>query len=225
MIRGRPVDVSLSFGDLALRALGAVLLLAIAGVCFYLGGYVLMAFVVAVLGLGLRELVVLARSGVGGPLFLPACAMFTAVLVLAALTVVQMQQTGLGMVHLTLCCVAVVAAEGAAQLGDRMARGSLMCPALSGLRTWAGAMAGWIAGLVAVAGVAAYCGITIIHALPLAVVSVLASQLGKLFAGWLRQEADLVDGSQPGWASVLSSVDGLSFGLLAVVVLLVWAGG
>ena len=212
------------FSDLVPRSLSAILMIAIGGGALYLGGWEWIVLVVLVFLQSQRELIGLARSGGGGP-FLPACSVFSAVVLLAAISVVEMRATRPGTFALLICIAAVVAADVGAYAGGKIIGGPLLAPGISPRKTVSGAVAGFLAAIVAAFFVARALHLSALHALPLGIVSALCSQFGDLYESWIKREAGAKDSGRliPGHGGLLDRVDGLSFAVLGAVLTILWA--
>src|SRR5690606_37257131 len=217
--RGRikpQVDVPLPVraSDLPLRVLSAVVMLAIAGGAFAMGGGVLAAFIALVALAGMGEAVRLVRrAGVGAPYRLVGMALAVLYIGSAGVLLAQMPR-----LYLAILLVTVIATDTGAYFTGRAIGGPRIAPRISPSKTWAGllggmaAAAGWMAlaaGFVApdarIAG-----GGVLAAALAGAVFAVLA-QAGDFLESWLKRKAGVKDSSRliPGHGGVLDRIDGM----------------
>ena len=224
--------------DLGVRALSAVIMLAIAGVAIWLGGWVLTAFIVAVGAAGFWEFSRLVRAGfTGGASFawtaFGAIYIGFAVFVLASVSAQSLQ-------WLVLIISAVIAVDVFAYFFGRTIGGPKIAPRISPSKTWAGLGGGAIGAALAVVlnsqvprwicewqepapafvhgGVATGCShYWQPHAgdfaalIGVGLLIAVVAQSGDFLESWPKRRAGMKDSSNliPGHGGVLDRIDGL----------------
>jgi phosphatidate cytidylyltransferase len=197
----------------------------LAGGFYYEGGYLWALFVAAVGVIAGRELWNILK--LGGPSVSPLVFVFGAVVVFAALVLIEMRRTGHGSVGLMMCVLGVICSDSAAYFGGRFLGGPKIAPDISPNKTWSGSVTGLLAGILAIILVGYKSGVPIDHSIPLGFLVILCGQAGDLFESFLKREAGLDDSGWvlPGHGGVLDRIDGLIFALIGFVICLTWSGG
>ena len=199
--------------DLPVRALSAVVMLAVAGAALWLGGAWFDAFVIAIGLVSFGEfarLVWRATNRIGWRL--AGVAFGAAYVGMAALTMTVLP------IGVVIGIIAVViATDTGAYFSGRSIGGPKIAPRISPSKTWAGLFGGMLAaGLVSFAfffsnvGERAFSVMGAVALLTGALLAVVA-QSGDFFESWLKRKAGMKDSSNliPGHGGVLDRVDGL----------------
>lgn len=208
--------------DLGTRVASAVVMLAIAGVCFALGGWFLDGFIIVIALTALRELaflVVKATDRLIPRLFgIAAGAIY--VVWAAQFLVRSSKLTIIGLVGAVICVDIFAYAFGRAIGGPKIA------PRISPSKTWAGLAGGIVGATLALFLLAGFLAVWLRDApwyavyanldfspqflLAGAVIAVIA-QSGDFLESWLKRKAGVKDSSDliPGHGGVLDRVDGL----------------
>lgn len=203
--------------DLGTRTLSAIVMVAVAGVALWLGGWVFTAFVVAVgLGViwewwGLASKI--AKTPLGAALWLAAGVSYVGV---AMLMLLQLRSVPMhGPFAAAFLIILVIATDVGAYFAGRTIGGPKIAPTISPSKTWAGLFG----GMVAVAVVAFIAQIsegstTTIYAILwslLASVLAIIAQAGDFFESWMKRRALVKDSGAliPGHGGLFDRVDGL----------------
>jgi phosphatidate cytidylyltransferase len=231
LARGSTAPVPRPSRDLWLRVASAVVLAPLAVLAAYLGGPWFIGFwLIAAAGvlwewMGLlaaaRALPGATRAGwiVFGALY--AGAMLAAPLVIRA-------DAALGFVAMIFLFAVVWATDIAAYFAGRLIGGPKLWPAISPNKTWSGAIAGTVAGILAGLAVAAVGGISPIA--PIFILSLLLSvisQLGDLFESGLKRRFGVKDASHaiPGHGGFMDRLDGFVAAAVAAALIGLARGG
>jgi phosphatidate cytidylyltransferase len=205
--------------DLGTRTLSAIVMVAVAGVALWLGGWVFIAFVVAVgLGViwewwGLARLI--AKTPLGAALWLAVGVSYIGA---AMFVLLGLRQTSLAEALAPIALV--IAVDVGAYFAGRTFGGPKIAPAISPSKTWAGLIGGVIgACLVHLAYDYANPNSTLpdvpaqywmlLLATSLAVA--ITAQVGDFFESWMKRRAGVKDSSNiiPGHGGLFDRVDGL----------------
>jgi phosphatidate cytidylyltransferase len=199
------------------RARGNISRALVAGVVAVLfcatAGYWMWAMAIAILLAGAGFLV--ARD-----IWTPAGVLYSAVLGLGILAVRLAPEFGLlGTIFLF---GVVWAADSGAFAAGRLIGGRKLWPALSPGKTWAGAIGGLVAGLLAGVIVLGVARLPVnLSAMVVCLALALISQAGDLFESWLKRRVGAKDSGTiiPGHGGMMDRVDGLVFaaGLAAAI--------
>ncbi len=208
--------------DLGTRTLSAIVMVAVAGVALWLGGWVFTAFVVAVaLGViwewwGLAAKI--AKTPVGAALWLAAGVSYVGV---AMAVLVDLR--GMSAMAAILPLVLVIAVDIGAYFAGRTFGGPKIAPRISPSKTWAGLIGGaafaalafagwnmaWVTQVFAI-GTGFEWSMIVSTILAGSVVAVIA-QAGDFFESWMKRRAGVKDSSNliPGHGGLFDRVDGL----------------
>ena len=200
-------------GDLAKRALSAAVMLAVAGIAFWLGGLWFDVFAVLVAAVVFNEFVGLVRlldvsrgrklAWIGfGAVYVGAAALALALLPLGVVAGV---------------IAVVVATDTGAYFSGRTIGGPKIAPAISPSKTWAGLGGGALAaGVVSAASFAYNTGelrASVMLGIAFVIGAVLAvlAQAGDFFESWLKRRAGMKDSSNliPGHGGFFDRTDGM----------------
>jgi len=238
--------------DLPVRAASAAVMIALAGTAFWLGGWALAGFIVAI-GLGiLIEWGLLVRAFERRPLPRALWLMF-GVGYVGLGTVTALRQVAMPL-QLLLIIASVIAVDVGAYFAGRAIGGPKIAPRISPSKTWAGLGGGMIGAIAVNAGWAAWLmhqQTAMLHALEAAhgpipaalvpgfpwgevvlagVMTATIAQAGDFFESWLKRRAGVKDSGRtiPGHGGLFDRGDGLiavlfMIGLVNLVVQLVWA--
>ncbi|WP_422723172.1 phosphatidate cytidylyltransferase [Erythrobacter alti] len=207
------VPLSVRTSDLPKRAASALVMVTIAGLALWLGGWWWRALVAVIALVGVYEFWRiatrissnnLARAGtiIGGVLYLGWGATALALLPQAVV---------LGVVAI------VIATDTGAYFSGRAIGGPKIAPRISPSKTWAGLGGGMIAaGLVSLAFFASNVGPDAMSVMGLAALAIgaglaVVAQAGDFFESWLKRRAGIKDSGNliPGHGGVLDRIDGL----------------
>ena len=209
--------------DLPVRAVSAVVMLAVAGTAVWFGGWLWTALVLLV-GLGvLWEWLVLVRRGGSGWFGMIVWAIFALFYVgMAAFALVSLRSISL--TFLLMIVGVVIATDIGAYFAGRTIGGPKIAPRISPSKTWAGLGGGMVAAAL-LAGIAAsqfsspddFIGGSWPLMAAIAAVLAVVAQIGDFFESWLKRRAGVKDSGSliPGHGGLFDRVDGL----LAVSVL------
>ncbi|GAA0281350.1 phosphatidate cytidylyltransferase [Alteraurantiacibacter aestuarii] len=223
--------------DLGVRTASAIVMLAVAGLAVWLGGWFWIVFV-AVIALGvLREWGVLAFAITPG---IPArVAWLVAGVVyigIAAITLISLRVIAdqFGSKAFAMVVGGVIATDIGAYFAGRTIGGPKIAPRISPSKTWAGLAGGmFAASLLAVAlmyhseGLANLPGKIIIGC-----GTAIAAQTGDFFESWMKRRAGVKDSGHliPGHGGLFDRVDGLLavlfvLAIIASVMVIIWQSG
>jgi len=208
--------------DLGVRALSAIVMLAVAGAALWLGGYAWFALVLIVAAVVLFEWRGLVRSfarhslsqllwNLGGILYIGLAA-----------TMLLFLRNGPGLAEVgadltLLLLLPVIATDIGAYFAGRAIGGPKIAPRISPSKTWAGLGGGMIAAGFVLAASARLLGDGSLatgylpgHFLVGAAIAVIA-QAGDFFESWMKRRAGVKDSSHliPGHGGLFDRVDGL----------------
>jgi phosphatidate cytidylyltransferase len=233
--------------DLGVRTLSAIVMVAVAGIALWFGGWVFTAFVVAVgagviwewWGLASK----IAKTPLGAALWLVAGVSYVGV---AIATLIELRGTG-GSAWLTVIVIGtVIATDIGAYAAGRSIGGPKIAPAISPSKTWAGLGGGilaatlwllaanvWTAADIAQLGSAADRDSGLGPSWPTLAINALVSgtsaaviaQAGDFFESWMKRRAGVKDSGHliPGHGGLFDRVDGLLALLLLYALLhLLW---
>lgn len=207
------LPLSLRTADLKVRAMSALVMLAVAGTALWAGGTWLDLFVAAVALACFAEFVRLVWRAARSAAWRAAGIAFGALYVgMGAIALIELP------VAVVLGVLAVViATDSGAYFSGRAIGGPKIAPAISPSKTWAGLGGGMLAaGLVSFGFFFSNVGERAFSVMGLgafatgAGLAVLA-QIGDFFESWLKRRAKMKDSSQliPGHGGVFDRVDGL----------------
>lgn len=192
--------------ELALRVVSSIVLAAIAILIAWFGGTVFFLFWSVVAGAMFWEW---SRMASYRPLWLGLGAIYVGIFLTAML---MLRNSPYGFFAIIWLFALIWAADVAAYFVGRTVGGPKLWPAVSPNKTWSGAIAGTIAGVLAGVTVAWAAGLALlpIHVI-IALVVVIAAQLGDLMESAIKRRFGLKDSSQliPGHGGVLDRCDSL----------------
>ena len=202
--------------DLGVRTLSAIVMIAVAGVALWLGGWVFTAFVVAV-GLGVLWewwglVSKIAKTPFGAAVWLAAGASYVAI---GMAMLVQLRSIGLWAA--TLPILLVIAVDVGAYFAGRTIGGPKIAPAISPSKTWAGLGGGMALSAAAMVltmrwmdGTGLPTDWQAFYGVGAALVAIIA-QAGDFFESWMKRRAGVKDSSNliPGHGGLFDRVDGL----------------
>ena len=220
--------------DLGVRFASALVMLAVAGGAFWLGGRWWLVFV-GLIGVGvLLEWAGLVFGFVAAPfwrgLWLGGGLIYVGVA--SAMLLYLRQEAGSGYFLLPMALVAVIATDVGAYFAGRTIGGPRIAPRISPAKTWAGLGGGMVlAGLGLIAftalvegeiGPRAALGSALFGAM-----AAIVAQAGDFFESWMKRRAGVKDSGRliPGHGGLLDRLDGLLavmfvLGLLSLVITL-----
>ena len=222
--------------DLGVRAVSAIVMLAIAGVAIWLGGWVLTAFIVAVGAAGFWEFSRLAKAGFTGGARLAWIVFGAVYLGLAVFVLATVSAQSLA--WLVLIISAVIAVDVFAYFFGRTLGGPKIAPRISPSKTWAGLGGGTVGATLAIVlnaqvprwlcewrepafahgGFATGCGhywqpegSAYLALIGIGLLIAIVAQSGDFLESWLKRRAGMKDSSDliPGHGGVLDRIDGL----------------
>lgn len=208
--------------DLGVRTLSGVVMMGVAALAIWIGGWAFRLFIVLVaLGL-LREWLRLAWQlradfvgrfawTVGGLLYVG----------LATAILAFLRETSELYMVLTIIGI-VIATDTGAYFAGRAIGGPKIAPKISPSKTWAGLAGGMAASAGLVTGVGSYMeGFALWQPLVGAMLAVIA-QMGDFFESWMKRRAGVKDSGSliPGHGGLFDRADGLLAVLFAVALLL-----
>lgn len=217
-IRGPPAK---SKGDLGVRTLSAIVMVAVAGTALWLGGWVFTAFVVAV-GLGVlwewwglvRRI---AKTPLGAAVWIVAGVSYVSV---AMAMLIELRSLPLaGIVFASLPIALVIATDVGAYFAGRSIGGPKIAPSISPSKTWAGLAGGavaagalytWMSFSFRTPGDLAPTAISLELFVPGILIAIIA-QSGDFFESWMKRRAGVKDSGSliPGHGGLFDRVDGL----------------
>ena len=237
--------------DLGVRAVSAIVMLVIAGVAIWVGGWVLSAFIIAVGAAGFWEFSRLARAGFTGSARLAWIAFGAVYLGLAVFVLATVSAQSLA--WLVLIISVVIAVDVFAYFFGRTLGGPKIAPRISPSKTWAGLGGGAIGATLAIVlnaqvprwicewrepsfvhgGFSTGCGLywqpnggAYIALIGIGLLVAVVAQSGDFLESWLKRRAGVKDSSNliPGHGGVLDRIDGLvAVAILMGVYLLITA--
>lgn len=226
--------------DLGTRVASAVVMLALAGTAFALGGAWLAGFIALVAFAAFAEFVLLVMKATRNYLFQVAAAIAGAFYMTAAALALGWMPRAL----IAVTVVLVILTDTCAYFTGRAIGGPKIAPKISPSKTWAGlggGMAGaalWAVLVRTVFGYAlsglggagpslarAVSAKAILVAALLGAVLAVAAQAGDFFESWLKRKAGVKDSSKliPGHGGVFDRIDGLL--PVAIIAGLIWGWG
>lgn len=203
-------DVSAKKSDLGVRTASAIVMVAVAGVALWLGGWWWNAFV-AIVGLGvLREWIALVHGFVGGA---RARGLWNAAGIayigFASVVLAFLRSDIFGMTAVLSVVGGVIATDVGAYFAGRTIGGPKIAPVISPSKTWAGLAGGMIgATIVLVEGR----GQTPLwQAVFGGVLFAVVAQAGDFFESWMKRRAGVKDSGNllPGHGGLFDRLDGL----------------
>lgn len=201
--------------DLPARTISAIVMVVVAGLALWLGGWIWTLFVVAI-GLGVlvewtRLYLAFATTfptrlgwAIGGSIYIA----------IASLTLVLLRQQGAGAALYAL--LLVIATDVGAYFAGRRFGGPKIAPAVSPSKTWSGLAGGMAASaIVAMLPVliwspAQHVGL-LLPLIGIGAVAAIAAQAGDFFESWMKRRAGVKDSGKliPGHGGLFDRVDGL----------------
>lgn len=209
--------------DLSVRLASAIVMLALAGGAFYLGGYVLDSFIAIVALVTFFEFVMLVVKATSNiPFRLAAILAGAAYIFVAAVVLAQLDS------YFLIAAVGVViATDTGGYFAGRAIGGPKIAKRISPSKTWAGLFGGMLLAalwLVSWTGIFHYIGGNTTFAdlidamwedaIGAAIVGAslaIVAQIGDFFQSWMKRKAGVKDSSNliPGHGGVFDRVDGL----------------
>lgn len=213
--------------NLGTRAASALVMIAVAGVALWLGGWAWTAFV-ALIALGvLFEWRGLVAGAVASP---AARGLWNAAGIVyvgpAAAVLVVLRAQDPGLYGVLFPVVTVIATDVGAYFSGRAIGGPKIAPRVSPSKTWSGLAGGMIAAALALAIVVAMAdsGLSTFEALKLGAMfgapGAVIAQAGDFFESWLKRRAGVKDSGRllPGHGGLFDRTDGLIAVLFVVAV-------
>ena len=195
--------------ELVVRALSAAVIVPIAVVLIWSGGWVLDLLLISAVGAMLFEWQRLVR-GFPARDRLPALAIGATVILLTGMAAHALRGAPYGLDLLAWLVMLVVATDVGAYAAGRTFGGPKLAPRISPNKTWAGLVGG---GLAAV-GITLACGLWAgqlqVETLAVSALLSVVSQVGDLSESWSKRRAGVKDsgGLIPGHGGVLDRLDG-----------------
>ena len=208
--------------DLGVRAASAVVIIAVAGMALWLGGWFWALLVSAIaigvfyewskLSFGLAEATV-ARIAwlIGGALYIiPASYLLGSVRFLE-----EQRGYDAGIFYVVLILATVIAVDVGAYFFGRSIGGPKIAPSISPSKTWAGLFGGAIGATIAICAVYGFYGYDWLTVLEVAWIAgplvAIVAQAGDFFESWMKRRAGVKDSSHliPGHGGLFDRVDGL----------------
>ena len=200
--------------DLRVRALSAIVIVAIALTVLWLGGWAWSGFVMIVAGGVLYEWRALVRGLDPSPLR-DTCWTLAGILYIApaAAMLMLMREGERGFADVLTLVALVAAIDIGAYFTGRALGGPKIAPAISPSKTWAGLLGG-ILGATAVLMLSARLSDAVPawwQVLGLAVLAAVVAQTGDFFESWMKRRAGVKDSGKliPGHGGLFDRVDGL----------------
>ncbi len=205
--------------DLGVRAVSAVVMIAVAGVAIWLGGLVFTAFAAAV-ALGVlwewnRLASRIAQSGAARALWLLGGIVYVGV---AVWNLVSLRDSGDGLISVTSLILLIIAIDVGAYASGRTFGGPKIAPGISPNKTWAGYY-GAVAAVFLLVAPWWYRGadgewsapVGLFYVLLFALTVAAVAQAGDFFESWMKRRAGVKDSSDliPGHGGLFDRVDGL----------------
>ena len=202
--------------DLPVRVASAVVMVAIAGVSLWIGGWLWSAFAVIVAAGVLWEwnglVAAFEQRTVGRALWIAAGVIYVGV---ATLLIVVLRNLQSGALPVLTIVAAVVATDIGAYFAGRTIGGPKIAPRISPSKTWAG-LGGGIVGasfalLAVLWGRVSETGEAIAVAFAGGAVIAVVAQTGDFFESWMKRRAGVKDSSSliPGHGGLFDRADGL----------------
>lgn len=231
------VPLKAKTSDLPKRVASAVVMLALAGAAFALGGPWLAGFIALIALAAFVEFVLLVKKATRNYLFQVAAVIAGAFYMTAAALALAWMPRAL----IAVTVVLVILTDTCAYFTGRSIGGPKIAPKISPSKTWAGlggGMAGaalWAVLVMVFFGYAlsglggaepslarAVPGKAVVIAALLGAVLAVAAQAGDFFESWLKRKAGVKDSSRliPGHGGVFDRIDGLL--PVAIIVGLIW---
>jgi phosphatidate cytidylyltransferase len=231
-MRAKPVAAPKS--DLGVRFASAVVMVLVAGLALWLGGWAWIGFVVLLAGLTLWEWNNLVRAFGGSPLaevlwqFFGAIyvggASFAMILVRNGPQVVPVDGQTYGFTELETMLgfiLPVVAVDVGAYFAGRAIGGPKIAPRISPSKTWAGLFGGATAASIVTVGnelydigpaaaAPGYDALSLVGAIAAGILIAVLAQSGDFFESWMKRRAGVKDSSNliPGHGGVFDRLDG-----------------
>lgn len=208
--------------DLGVRTLSGVVMMGVAALAIWVGGWIFRVFVILIaLGL-LREWLRLAwklRTDNAGRMGWAFAGLFYIGLATAILALLR----ELSELYLVLTIIGIViATDTGAYFAGRTIGGPKIAPRISPSKTWAGLAGGMAASAGLVSGVGTYVeGFALWQPLLGALLAIVA-QAGDFFESWMKRRAGVKDSGTliPGHGGLFDRADGLLAVLFAVALIL-----
>ncbi len=220
---GQPAASAKGKSDLGVRVASAVVMLAVAGGAFYLGGRVFDTFIAAVALAAMVEFVLLVVKATRNVPFRLAGILGGAVYIgTAAVVLAQLDSY-----FLFAAVGAVIATDTGAYFFGRAIGGPKIAPRISPSKTWAGLFGGMLCAAIWLglwAGTFHFIGGNVtfadlmeamwedaLGAALIGAILAVAAQTGDFFESWLKRKAGVKDSSRliPGHGGVFDRIDGL----------------
>lgn len=208
--------------DLGIRTLSGVVMMGVAALAIWIGGWVFRAFVILVaLGL-LREWLRLAwklRADSFGRLGWAMAGLLYIGLATAILALLR----ELSELYLVLTIIGIViATDTGAYFAGRAIGGPKIAPKISPSKTWAGLAGGMAASAGLVSGVGTYVEAFALWQPLLGALLAVVAQAGDFFESWMKRRAGVKDSGTliPGHGGLFDRADGLLAVLFAVALIL-----
>lgn len=201
--------------DLQARTKSAVVMVAVAGLALWLGGWIWTLFVVAI---GLGVLIEWTRLYLAFAASIPARVAWalggSIYIAIASLTLILLRREGAG--EAVFPVLMVIATDVGAYFTGRRFGGPKIAPRISPSKTWSGLAGGMTASAV-IAVLPALIWSPVAHGallLPLigiGMVAAIAAQFGDFFESWMKRRAGVKDSGTllPGHGGLFDRVDGL----------------
>lgn len=201
--------------DLQARAVSALVMVIIAGLALWLGGWIWTLFVVAI---GLGVLVEWTRLylafAAGFPARLAWALGGSIYIAVASLTLVLLRQQGV--TEALFPVLLVIATDVGAYFTGRRFGGPKIAPRISPSKTWSGLAGGMtasaiVAVLPALIWSPADHGALLLPLIAIGLVAAIAAQAGDFFESWMKRRAGVKDSGTliPGHGGLFDRVDGL----------------
>lgn len=201
--------------DLKARTISAVVMVAVAGVALWMGGWIWTLLVVAI-GLGVlvewtRLYLAFAASFVARVAWALGGSLYIAI---ASLTLVLLRQQGAS--EALFPVLLVIATDVGAYFSGRRFGGPKIAPSISPSKTWSG-LAGGMAASAIIAMLPALIwapkshGALLLPLIGIGMVAAIAAQAGDFFESWMKRRAGVKDSGNliPGHGGLFDRVDGL----------------
>ncbi len=221
--------------DLGVRTVSAVVMIAVAGMALWLGGWVWTVFVAAVAAGVLWEWIALARRFAANAISLSLWTLAGVLYVgLASAMLIYLRAPMAAQSAIVTLVLCVIATDIGAYFAGRTIGGPKIAPAISPSKTWAGLIGG------ALASGAVFAWLTVAYRTPGdlapegippeavgigAIIAVIA-QAGDFFESWMKRRAGVKDSGNliPGHGGLFDRVDGLLAVSAAAGLLFLFAG-
>lgn len=204
--------------DLGVRAMSAVVMLAVAGAALWLGGWWWNGFVLIVAAGVLYEWRALVRAFASGATALVVWNVAGILyLGVAAALLMFMRQDYHGLASVSAVVIMVIATDIGAYFAGRTIGGPKIAPTISPSKTWAGLFGGMLASGAAIALLTYFVsgrsapGQTLLIFAAAGVTFAVVAQAGDFFESWMKRRAGVKDSGNliPGHGGLFDRVDGL----------------